>query len=102
MEQIYINIKARRTELGISQAELARRLGYADKSMISKVENGEVDLPQSKVVSFAAALQTTPGKLMGWIHEEPIELSSDEVVLIEEYRRAPEGRRDAVRALLGL
>ena len=101
MEQIYENIKKRRAELGISQSELARRLGYADKSMISKIENGDVDLPQSKIKAFADALNTVPGKLMGWIHD-PIELSSDEERIVMAYRGAPEGRKEAVRALLGL
>lgn len=66
MLDLYKNIKRRRLELGITQSDLALRTGYADKSMIAKIEKGLVDLPQSKIMLFADALATTPGKLMGW------------------------------------
>lgn len=66
MLDLYINIKKRRNELGLTQAELAKRMGYADKSMIAKIEKGQVDLQQSKIVAFAEALSTTPAYLMGW------------------------------------
>ncbi len=74
MLQLYKNIKNRRTELHLTQSELADKMGYADKSMIAKIEKGLVDLPQSKILAFANALETTPSYLMGW---EPI---SDEEI----------------------
>ena len=66
MLQLYKNIKKRRTELHLTQAELAAKLGYADKSMIAKIEKGLVDLPQSKILAFADTLQLSPSDLMGW------------------------------------
>lgn len=66
MLQLYKNIKKRRTELHLTQAELATKMGYADKSMIAKIEKGLVDLPQSKIIAFAEALHVSPGDLMGW------------------------------------
>lgn len=66
MEELYKNIKKLRIELGMTQTELAARVGYSDKGMISKVENGKVDIPQSLILKFAEALQTTPAQLMGW------------------------------------
>lgn len=69
MLQLYKNIKIRRTELGLTQQELAERLGYADKSMIAKVEKGVVDLTQSKILAFSKALATDPSDLMGWDNE---------------------------------
>ena len=59
-------IKQRRTELGLSQAELASRLDYGDRSTIAKIESGKNDLNQSKIILFAEALNTTPSFLMGW------------------------------------
>lgn len=59
-------IKKRRTELKMSQAELAKLTGYADKTAISKIEHELSDLTQSKIVSFAKALDTTVEYLMGW------------------------------------
>lgn len=49
----------------MTQSELAEIMGYADKSMIAKIEKGLVDLPQSKIIAFANALNTKPGDLMG-------------------------------------
>lgn len=65
MLELYRNIKKRRTALNLTQAELAEMLGYADKSMIAKIEKGTIDLPQSKILSFAEALNIAPGELMG-------------------------------------
>ena len=66
MLDLYKNIKARREELGLTQAQLAEKIGYADKTMISKIEKGSVDLSQSKISTIAEALRTTLAKLMGW------------------------------------
>lgn len=63
--EIYDNIRRLRTEKKMSQQELAEKTGYTDRSSIAKIEHGEVDLPQSKIVLFAKALKTTPGELMG-------------------------------------
>ena len=65
MLALYKNIKSLREELGLSQDELAKLTGYTSRSSIAKIEKGEVDLPQSKILVFAEALGTTPGKLMG-------------------------------------
>lgn len=66
MLQLYKNIKNRRIELHLTQSDLASKMGYADKSMIAKIEKGLVDLPQSKIFAFAKVLETTPSELMGW------------------------------------
>lgn len=65
MLELYRNIKHLREEKGLSQDELARLTGYTSRSSIAKIEKGEVDLQQSKILAFAKALGTTPGKLMG-------------------------------------
>lgn len=69
LKAIHNNIKSRRKELKMTQSELAERLGYADKSMIAKIEAGIVDLPQSRIEAFAAALGTTKEALTGWTEE---------------------------------
>ena len=55
----------------MSQDDLARAMGYKDRSMITKIESGKVDISQKKIVAFARALNTTPGYLMGWTEEPP-------------------------------
>lgn len=64
--ELYQMIKARREELGMSQNELAKRLGYKDRSTIAKIEAGINDITQSKIEAFAKALNTTASDLMGW------------------------------------
>lgn len=65
MSEIYKRIRARREELGMSQEELAQKMGYKSRSSINKIESGTNDIPQSKVEAFAKALQTTTFYLMG-------------------------------------
>ena len=64
--ELYQRIRKRREELGLSQEELAQKMGYKSRSSINKIEMGENDIPQSKIVQFARALNTTPAYLMGW------------------------------------
>lgn len=59
-------IRRRREELGLTQDQLAVRLGYKSRSTINKIEKGINDVTQSKLLSFAQALDTTPGALTGW------------------------------------
>jgi transcriptional regulator with XRE-family HTH domain len=66
MSDIYQNIKKRRQELGMSQLELAMKLGYSDRTTISKIESGTVDLSITKFQKLAEALRTTQSELMGW------------------------------------
>ena len=80
MEELYENIRQRRIELGMTQEELAKALGYADKSMIAKVEAGKVDLAQSKILAFASALNTTPSWLMGWNEDD----ADDKTALLQK------------------
>ena len=64
MLTLYKNIKKRREELGMTKVRLAELVGY-DRSMITKIEQGKVDLTQSKIAAIAKALQTTDIKLIG-------------------------------------
>jgi len=57
-------IKKLRCDLSWSQEELAKRVGYADKTSIAKIEAGKVDVPQSKIIAFAKALNTTTSYLL--------------------------------------
>lgn len=66
MLQLYRNIKRLREEKGLSQESLARLTGYTDRSSITKIEKGLVDLQQSKIELFAKALGTTSRELVGW------------------------------------
>lgn len=63
-----LRIKTRRKELGLTQSELAARMGYTAqyaKSSVSKVECGEDNLTTTMIKKYAEALETTPQWLMG-------------------------------------
>ena len=59
-------IRDRRTELGMSQEELALKIGYKSRSSVNKIEKNERELTQSKIKAVADALKTTPAYIMGW------------------------------------
>ena len=62
---LYDRIRQLRIESGMSQDDLAHAMGYKDRSMITKIESGKVDISQKKILAFAHVLNTTPSYLMG-------------------------------------
>jgi repressor LexA len=50
MATIGKRILERRLELGMSQEELALKVGYKDRSSIAKIESGERDIRQKKLL----------------------------------------------------
>ncbi len=53
-------IASRRKELGMTQAELAQKSGYSNKSSIATIESGIIDVPASKAIDLAKALNVDP------------------------------------------
>lgn len=98
-------IKKLREYKHLTQTDLAKRVGYADKSMIAKIEKGQIDLPQSKIFAFAKALDTTPSALMGLDGVSPNSMTitnPNEIQIIENYREASETTKKAINTLLNL
>lgn len=95
MLELYQNIKKYRIAHEWSQTELAMRVGYADKSMISRIENGKVDLQLNQIKAFADVFGITPGELMG---SDGVDQDSPDVpqnVHDNEYYLDPETARKA-------
>ncbi len=61
---IYDKIKFLRESLGLSQQELAEKVGFKTASAVNKIELGLRDINQTKILAFAKALGTTPGYLL--------------------------------------
>ena len=59
-------IKQRRKELGLTQTELAHRLGNKSKVSVCTVENDKEDLTTDRIRKYAKALDCEPAYLMGW------------------------------------
>lgn len=99
------NILRARKRLGMTQEELAKRMGYKSKSTINKIEMGINDIPQSKIVRFAEVLGTTPADLMGWDDEknvpfDKVELTEGEKSLLELFNRVPEDKQELVLQMI--
>lgn len=60
-------IRAYRERMGITQEELARKIGTR-KQTIYKYENNIItNIPSDKIENIATALETAPVVLMGWL-----------------------------------
>lgn len=79
MSNIGNRIKTRRIAMGYTQDELAKKMGYVSRSTIAKIEKGQHDVSQQKIVKFAEILETSVSFLMGWDSErtENIEKKAD-------------------------
>lgn len=82
-------IKARREELGLTQQQLADRLGYKSKATINKIEMGINGISQRRIVDFANALQTSIEYLM------EMDKAGDENSQQEEWYTDPETAKAA-------
>ena len=101
---LYDRIRTRREQLNMSQEELAKRLGYKSRSTIAKIESGENDITQSKIVAFAKALGVKPGYLMGWEDvPEPspsLSLTPSEETHIKKYRQLDTDGKEEIDDLI--
>ena len=114
--KLYENIRSRRQELKMTQQELAAKLGYRSTSTIAKIEAGKSDIPQSKILAFANALDTTVGKLMGWVVKDggsgviqgKVDISDrpyldvQEVALLAEFHRLNDEGKQKVFEYIGI
>lgn len=66
IDHIGERIKQRRLELGLTQEELANKVGYKSRTSINKIELSR-SLPLKKIEIMANALETSPAYLMGWL-----------------------------------
>lgn len=74
--KIGTRVKNRRLELDMTQDELAQRLGYSDKSSISRIEKSS-KLTLNRVQLLADALNVSPSYLMGWEDEYNTDMNID-------------------------
>lgn len=80
-------IKQRRIELGLTQTELAHRMGLTSKTTICKAETTDFNPTTDRVREFAKALECTPGYLMGWETErvESLNIAEDSTKQVLEW-----------------
>ncbi len=63
-------IKEKREQLGLTQLELAHKMGYKSRAAICKVEKGEDNITSDRVTKFANALGCSEAYIMGWEEKE--------------------------------
>lgn len=65
MESVGDRIRNKRIELGMTQDDLAKKVGYKNRSSINALEKSTV-IPIKKLTAIANALDVEPSYLMGW------------------------------------
>ena len=99
MLETYKNIKKLRLDRGWTQGELAKRTGYADKSVISRIENGKVDLTTRQVRIFAEAFGVTASELMG---DDGVSHKTTVFTISQDVTKAMQKIRDDAMAEAGI
>ena len=95
-------VRLRREELGLSQEQLALRMGYSSRTSINKIENGR-PCSQKIIARLAEALNVGIPYLMGWEEEKENPTAQDDGLsqemkeLIDCIRKLPE---DKIQMLL--
>lgn len=64
-------IKTLRLRKGLSQAELSEKMGYTDRSSISRIEKGDMKLTQDKIMEFSTFFKVSPLVILGMEEYEP-------------------------------
>ena len=94
-------IRERRIELGLTQTDLAIKMGYSGKSSVCAAEVCGDNITTTKVTKFAKALDCSPMYLMFGNEEQdkPDEKTSR---LIEEVRKRAPSDEDIIEEYLSL
>ena len=104
-------VKMRREQLGLSQEELALRMGYKSRSSINKIETGR-PVTQKIIARLSDALGVSIPYLMGFDEKPPAELQDmgalaaqvvmdlDAMGMMRDYMRLGESDRHTVRVLV--
>lgn len=71
-------IKQARIAKGLTQEELAEKLGYKSRSSVNKIETGGRDIPRSQIKKIADVLDVSPVSLLGFEDENPVEENQQE------------------------
>lgn len=96
-------VRQRREQLGMSQEQLAQKMGYSSRTSINKIENGR-PCSQKIIVRLADALNVSIPYLMGWqedyIEEKPTVqddgLSDNQRKLIEFAKSVPDDKAEMI------
>lgn len=104
-------VRQQREALGLSQEQLALRMGYNSRTSINKIENGR-PCSQKIIARLAEALNVSIPFLMGWEEEmqkNPVELAErhfeiltdeDFISMFDEFHALDQPQRQLVKDLV--
>ena len=101
------NIRFFRKKRGLTQSQLAERIGET-RQTVYKYETGKVQtVPYHKLEKIASVLECTPAELMGWasrdysVHEEAAPyLTEQETRLLGAWHQATDKERSVISLIL--
>ena len=100
--KINVYLKERRKELGLTLSDVAKMCSVSDAT-VSRWESGDIEnMRRSKIAAYAKALRLSPNVILEVEAPPALTLSKKEEEIVVAYRNAPDGRKDAVRALLNM
>ena len=75
-------LKTRRTELGLTQLDVANAVGVSEAT-VSRWESGDIaNMKRSRIAALASVLKISPSIIMGWNENPEIRLPSDDITII--------------------
>lgn len=96
-------IKNRRKELGLTQEDLANKLGNKSRASVCTVEKDKEDLTTTRIRQYADALECTPAYLMGWEDEitgPDYDINNEDQALLDQYHSVSPEVKTAIDLLL--
>lgn len=98
------NLRRIRVSKNMTQDELAKKLGYTNRSSINKIEVGRSDMPRSKIELAAKILGVSPLELFknSPIDDEVIDTIVDDqlTIITEKYEQLNESNRMRLSAYI--
>jgi len=92
-------VRERRIELGLTQEELAKRMGYSSRVSINKIEMGR-PISQKIILRLSQALSCEPSYLLGIDNPKKNDFTSDEMQLIYNYRHLHTEQKQTINTLV--
>lgn len=84
--EYYDRIRAKRIERQMTTTQLADKIGYNSRQAVIKLENGETDLPVSRLELVAEALGVSIGELFGEKPDtESLSYELEHIILMKEF-----------------
>lgn len=93
MERTYL--KQLRISKGMSQDELAEKLGYKSRSIITRIENGTARLSQKLIMDYAEIFDVSP---MDILEAEEKQMKREQLLLLMEFDKMSDENKNALIA----